>query len=133
MNNNSTEPVLTYMQQMDLKMRNLLLEYECQPILFIGSGMSKRYFGAPGWIELLREATKEIQSISHRFEYFVQKHNNSAIEIGTELSDLVFEWAWNEGKNKFPSEFFQPDAGLKRDFFLKSLICKYLASKTPST
>jgi len=31
----------------------------CQPILFVGSGLSKRYFGGPSWDELLATLAKE--------------------------------------------------------------------------
>jgi hypothetical protein len=31
----------------------------CQPILFVGSGLSKRYFAGPSWDELLATLAKK--------------------------------------------------------------------------
>lgn len=120
----------TYKQLADTSIRDLLLEYECQPILFIGSGLSKRYFGAPTWRELLKSIFSMMPEGAQRYEYTRQKLDDDPIAIGSELADQVFEWAWEEGRSKFPEEFYVSTVG--KDCFVKYLICQYLEQITPS-
>ncbi len=42
-----------YQDEVTQDILNVLGQAGCQPILFIGSGFSKRYAGAPNWEELL--------------------------------------------------------------------------------
>ena len=119
----------SYSQRMDAKIRDVLLEFECQPILFMGSGIPKRYFEAPSWLELLRIVLDEMPAHHGKFEYYYQKHSGDPIAIGSELSDLVFEWAWGAGKASFPEALFE--AGMSKDCFLKSLVCEHLSKVTP--
>lgn len=116
------EKEMSYRQKADAAIRDLLLEYECQPILFVGSGISRRYFGAPNWHELLKEIFAEIGS-KDAYEYNRQKYSDDPMKIGSVLSDLVFEWAWNEGRSLFPAEFFS--SNISKDLFLKYLTCLY--------
>ncbi|MEJ2046001.1 MAG: hypothetical protein P8X74_17165 [Reinekea sp.] len=64
-----------------------------QPILFFGSGMSRRYIGTPSWEALLQEISNRCPNIKMGFAYYQQKYSN-CIEIGTEFAELVREWAW---------------------------------------
>lgn len=120
----------SYKQNADTAIRDLLLEFECQPILFIGSGISRRYFGAPNWNELLQVIFAMLPDGMGRFEYFRQKFDSDPARIGTALSDEVFEWAWSDGKSEFPEEFFTSSVG--KDTFVKYLACKHLEELTPS-
>ena len=110
--------------------RDLILKFECQPILFIGSGISKRYFGAPNWHELLKTIFELMPNGAASYDYHRQKFDNDAIEIGAALSNLIFEWAWKDGRANFPDELFS-DRGAK-DSFLKYLVCEYLTGITPA-
>ncbi|WP_299722764.1 SIR2 family protein [uncultured Tateyamaria sp.] len=119
----------SYKQVADASIRDLLLEYECQPILFIGSGLSKRYFGAPTWRELLEAVFSMMPNGTQRYEYTRQKLDDDPIAIGSELADQVFEWAWAEGRSEFPEEFYA--STVSKDCFVKYLACRHLEELTP--
>ncbi len=121
----------TYKEAMDVAIRDLLQEYEVQPILFIGSGMSRRYFDAPTWMEMLSRVKDIVGDGAPNFEYFRQKYNNDPVEIGSALAEYVFEWAWSGGKDHFPAECFSSDAD--REIFIKFLCCKIVSDLTPKT
>lgn len=120
---------MSYKQLADSSVRDLLLEFECQPILFVGSGLSKRYFGAPTWRELLKAVFGMMPDGEQKYEYTRQKFNDDPIAIGTALADLVFEWGWSNGKAFFPEEFFSSQ--VSKDCFVKHLACHHLGSMTP--
>lgn len=76
-----------------------------QPILFVGSGLSQRYFGGPTWDALLKYLSSQCPILGKDYAYYKQKHK-SLIEVGTEFSEAYMEWAWGAGKDQFPSELF---------------------------
>ncbi len=93
---------------------------ELQPVLFLGAGFSRRYFGGLNWVELLRQISAKAV-IETPLDYFVQKHSGNLPLVASDLVEPVFEWAWRAGKNSFSKELFQAD--VPRDTFLKSLAC----------
>lgn len=121
---------LTYRQKADTAIRDLILEFECQPILFVGNGLSQRYFGAPTWRDLLKTIFKRLPGGADLFEYHRQKYNDDLIEIGTQLADIIFEWAWKEGRSAFPDDMYTTQ--IHKDAFLKYLVCQYLEEITVS-
>ncbi len=120
----------SYQLKADAAIRDLLLEFECQPILFVGSGISRRYFGAPNWQELLKAMFEKLPAGADAYEYNRQKFDDDMVAIGTVLSDLAFEWAWKEGRNHFPPEYFS--SKVSKDAFLKHLVCEHFAAITPA-
>lgn len=120
---------MSYRVRADTAIRDLLLEFECQPILFVGSGLSRRYFGAPNWIDLLKYIFSVLPESDFGFEYYYQKFDGDPIKIGTKLADMVFEWAWGDGRQRFPEELFS--ATRAKDCFLKYVVCDHLKEITP--
>ncbi|MBF0427846.1 MAG: SIR2 family protein [Magnetococcales bacterium] len=108
--------------------KTCLEKYKRQPILFIGSGFSKRFFNGPSWDELLNKMKETCPLIKKNIAYYKQKGMDS-IKIGSEFSNLFHEWAWNEGRNSFPSEVFHDN--LKQSFYLKYKIAEYFKKITP--
>ena len=123
----ASAPELTYGQKADAAIRDLLLKFECQPILFVGSGLSQRYFKAPTWRELLKAIFAKLPDGNNLFDYYRQKLNDDPVAIGSELANLVFEWAWKAGRASFPTEMFT--ANVSKDAFLKRLACDHLVSQ----
>lgn len=78
----------------------------CQPILFIGSGLTKRYLNGPNWEEILELSSAECPNIDKRFAYYKQRYPD-LIDIGTVFSESFSEWAWGSGENNFPKELFE--------------------------
>lgn len=67
---------------------------------------------------------------ANAYEYWRQKLNDDMVAIGSVLSDMAFEWAWKEGKNHFPPEYFS--SKVHKDAFLKHMVCEYIVSLTPT-
>ncbi|MBV4417453.1 SIR2 family NAD-dependent protein deacylase [Clostridium tyrobutyricum] len=107
--------------------KECLNNMECQPILFLGSGISKRYFDAPNWEQLLKILSDKCSS-AKKYGYYKQTYVNP-IEIGTKLSDVYKEWAWSDGEKEFSEKYFTDK--YKSDIFIKSKISDFLKSITP--
>jgi hypothetical protein len=77
----------------------------CQPILFVGFGLSKRYFSGPSWDELLATLAKRCPLIDKDYAYYKQTLKQP-LAIGEEFAHLYQQWAWDKGKNQFPADMF---------------------------
>jgi hypothetical protein len=107
-------------------LKELLNSTGTRPVLFAGCGISRRYLGAPSWIELLREVAQLAGIDDEAFNFLSQKANNDPGIIGSLLVDPVHEWAWAKGKNDFPADYYQ--AGFDKSIFLKHLAAEHLKS-----
>lgn len=115
---------LEYRAKIDALVRNTLDEMQCQPILFVGSGLSRRYSNLPSWVGLLANIATEVGMNEAEFSYLVQKHGGSMIAAGTELSDRVFEWAWKDGKENFPENLYHQTS--RKNLFIKHLAAQII-------
>jgi hypothetical protein len=112
-----------YQDDVKSDIKECLNKMGCQPILFIGSGLSQRYIKAPTWNNLLDAMASKCPLIDKNVAYHRQSGKNS-IEIGSIFSESYKEWAWSEGRNNFPDCFFSTD--YKSDIFIKHFISEYL-------
>lgn len=101
-----------------------------QPILFVGSGLSKRYFSGPSWDELLAQMADTCPLIDKDYAYYKQAFG-SPLLIGEEFAKRYHEWAWSTGKSKFPKSMFTND--ISAQSYLKFKISEYLRSITPAS
>jgi hypothetical protein len=107
----------------------VLAAAQCQPILFVGSGFTKRYANGPNWEELLTLLGEECPLIDKDFAYYKQANGGDLKKIGSVFSDLYREWGWGEGKTRFPNEYFSADA--PPDIFIKHAIADLLENLGP--
>ncbi|MFC7057845.1 SIR2 family protein [Halovenus salina] len=122
-----------YKTEIQNRIEQTISELNTQPVLFIGTGLSIRYFGAPSWEGLLREMA-ESDAVVRDFEYY-QQTLDSEEEIGEEFAELYKEWAWPEDssdeRDEFPSWLYDPEN--ETDIFLKYSIAEYLKSLIPDS
>ncbi|GEM_PF-3707729 len=102
--------------------KDLLASIGTRPVLFLGSGITRRYLGAPSWQELLLAIAHQIGMLPDQFNFVSQKASNEPSEIGTLLIDIVHEWAWSSGKAEFPEAYFTAETD-------KSVFLKHLAAR----
>jgi hypothetical protein len=60
----------------------------CQPILFLGSGLSKRYFSGPSWDDLLAHLPALCPLIDKEYAYYKQALQ-SPLAIGAEFARYI--------------------------------------------
>jgi hypothetical protein len=113
-----------YQEEVTADVAKIIADASCQPILFIGSGFTKRYAKGPNWEELLGLLAKNCPLIDKDFAYYKQAHGNDLTKIGTVFSQLYHEWAWNAGKKNFPQEYFA--ANTSSDIFIKHAVADIL-------
>ncbi len=118
-----------YQEDVTIDVAKILADAECQPILFVGSGFSKRYARGPSWEELLTALVKKCPLIDKDFAYYKQTHIGDLKKIGSVFTDLYREWAWGKGKDEFPGDYFSASA--PADIFIKHAIAELLKGLGP--
>lgn len=103
---------------------------KCQPILFVGSGLSIRYFDGPSWESLLETMAEECPEVPNTIDYYLQR-GDTYPEIGTTLAESYYDWAWGGGKDEFPDELRSRE--YPSDIYLKYKISEYFRELTPES
>jgi hypothetical protein len=117
-----------YQSEVAADIAAIIKQKACQPILFVGSGFSKRYCGAPSWEELLTMLADWCPEIKHDYAYYRQS-KLSMPEIGSLFASAYKEWAWGEAKPHFPAHYF--NANVPEDAFIKYVIAEKLRHLGP--
>lgn len=120
----------SYQEEVTNDVAKVLADAECQPILFVGSGFSKRYARGPNWEELLTQLAKKCPLIDKDFAYYKQAYNSDLKRIGSVFTDIYREWAWSKGKSEFPADCF--NASAPADIFIKYAIAELLKDLGPN-
>lgn len=118
-----------YVEEVSEDITETVQSMGCQPILFVGSGLSRRYINAPSWNELLAYLAEHCSAINKGLGFYRQSLK-TPMKIGEEFARLYQEWAWDVGNNEFPSEMFED--GVNSQAYIKFKVARYLQSLTPS-
>lgn len=97
------EPYEEYQQQVIQDIKGCIDERGCRPILFVGTGMSMRYFGAPSWKGLLDGLVGKCPKLPRPLNYYLQEH--SFEKCAQIIAGSYREWAW-ENRAAWPEELF---------------------------
>lgn len=116
-----------YKQEISEKIQTTLEEMRTQPVLFFGTGISRRYFDAPNWENLLKIMIQMCPRLDNDPGFYLQGSNE--YEVASRIVDDYQTWAWNQGRDQFPEQFFRGD--VDEDIYLKYSIARYLRAKTP--
>lgn len=119
-----------YVEEITEDIAETVQQLGSQPILFIGSGLAKRYFGAPNWEELLGHLADGCSIIDKGLGFYKQSLG-SPMAIGEEFARKYQEWAWTSGHNEFPEEMFDDDVAASS--YIKYKIAQHLKSITPKS
>ncbi|MEX6067875.1 SIR2 family NAD-dependent protein deacylase [Providencia hangzhouensis] len=120
-----------YQAEIIKDIKSCLEGLQVQPILFMGAGISQRYIESPCWENLLKYLAEQCPLIKRPYGYFSQMHNNDMPLIASDFSELYAEWAWDEGKNQFPENYF--DGQNNKDIYIKHQIAQYLNQLSRNT
>jgi SIR2-like domain len=121
----------TYVSKTKEDIETTLQELSCQPILFIGSGLSMRYFQAPTWDGLLKHMAELCPEIDKDFAYYKQCHHENP-QIAELFVAKFMDWAWSkQGRGLFSQELFSEKT--PKSAFFKEQVANYLKSITPTT
>lgn len=120
-----------YQAEVTEDIAKILEAASCQPILFVGSGFTRRYAKGPNWPELLTALAKACPLIDKDFAYYTQTYNWDLKKVGTIFTDLYRDWAWStKGKNKYPDEYFT--SAHSSDIFIKHSVAELLKNLGPN-
>lgn len=117
-----------YIEKNTHEIRELLINSGVQPVLFLGSGVTKRYTGAPNWMELLEEIADHIGLSKSDFARQCQRLSQDEKAIGSWLVAEAHAWGWEKGQNHFPVEYFAAETD--QSCFFKNLVAQKLSSYT---
>lgn len=116
-----------YKHDIEEDILNTVELFGCQPILFVGSGLSRRYIKAPSWDELLSFLAIECPTIEHKLGYYKQSFDTHPM-IGEEFARLYQTWAWSDGRKQFPEHLFGEQ--VDKQAYIKHTIAEHLKALT---
>lgn len=113
-----------YQSEMLEKIERCKTDFAYQPILFVGSGFSKRYLNGPNWIELLDIMARKCPNVRQTLPYYIQGKNNDLAAVASQFVGYFRTWAWTKkGRENFPQELFS--ANIPEDSYLKYQISQF--------
>lgn len=115
-----------YIESQTNKIKSTLSDVACQPVIFIGAGLSKRYIGGLSWFELLDSVSKKISKENRGISFLYQKYQKNLLAVADELVPICHEWAWSEAKSEFEENLFNLDT--HKSYFIKYYISKFIKS-----
>lgn len=109
--------------------RSLQSKLQLQPVLFVGSGFTRRYFNGPSWEQLLSGLARQV-GYPQPIEYLKTRYSTLPA-VGSALVEPAFEWAWQKGAKIFPEGFLAsaPDQSAA----LKFLACEFVRKSIKKT
>lgn len=119
-----------YVEEISEDITETVKSMGCQPILFIGSGLPRRYMNSPSWDELLAHLAAQCSAIDKGLGYYRQSLK-TPMKIGEEFARLYQEWAWGAGRNEFPATMFGDNVDSQA--YLKFKVASHLSGLTPAT
>ncbi len=98
-----------------------------RPVLFVGSGASIRYIGAPSWQGLLKHLVEANPKLDMPYNYYYQRAKGDLPTLASLLVEAYQQYAWQaHADGVFPADLYEH--GHPADVFMKQAICDYLAS-----
>ncbi|MFH6987593.1 SIR2 family protein [Flavobacterium collinsii] len=94
-----TKDTNTNNEEFKKKLKDTLIESQRPPFLFIGSGISIRYYSIPTWLNLLKAFVEDNKEcFSFEFGYYSSKCSNDPLKIASRLADEFHEFWWKSEK-----------------------------------
>ncbi len=112
-----------YIEEQTVRIIETRKKYPLQPIVFAGSGLSRRWVEAPTWLELLEWAVSNCPLIDRPIQYFTQQEQGLP-EVAQRIAQSYQTWAWGEGKDQFPKILFE--AKVPAEIYLKYSIARHI-------
>lgn len=117
------------------EIRDCIERHEYAPILFVGSGLSRRYLDAPDWRGLLEDLVEMCPKVEHELDYFEEELSEP--EIATMLVEPYRQWAWDDkgDYNHFPDWLFdhQFEGERQKEKYLKYKVSEYFEELSPES
>lgn len=113
------------MSNLKNELGELLNKSKSAPILFIGSGLSRRYLGLEDWNGLLK---KFCDGLPKKFNQYSSMAQGNSAQTASLMSKDYFDYWWSNDKFVNNREKFEEQIN-KVDYPLKIEICEYLKTK----
>lgn len=129
---------MNYKLEITQDIAEVMADLQVQPILFVGSGISQRYFGAPTWKGLMKTLVEMCPELStRRFAFYEQQFRGEVstdyAQMASSFVDAYSNWAWANSDvelSPFPTKLFEDDA--QKQDYIKFMVSKYFKEITES-
>lgn len=119
-----------YLEDSYRRLKSIIDDSGTRPILFVGTGISRRYIGAPSWIGLLEHLIEKNPNCKYPVAYYIQNTADNP-EIASLLVEEYKTYAWDHYKESiFPDELFEADTS--SSMFLKHEISSFFKNLSHS-
>lgn len=117
-----------YLSERLSSLKSNMYDSGSRPILFVGTGLSRRYIGAPDWRGLLNLLILQNPNIRFPLGYYQQDSKDLA-EVASKIINDYFDFAWSdEVRSIYPDELYEyPDKSIFLKYTVAQLIEKYMS------
>lgn len=116
-----------YLNERFSQLKTNMYDSGCRPILFVGTGISRRYINAPDWKGLLDILIKRNPNIKYPLGYYLQDSSDLS-EVASKIIEDYFNFAWqNKEFGTYPQELYEyPDKSIFLKHTIAEEISKYI-------
>lgn len=116
-----------YLNERFSQLKTNMYDSGCRPILFVGTGISRRYINAPDWNGLLDILIKKNPNIKYPLGYYLQDSSDLS-EVASKIIEDYFNFAWeNKENDTYPQELYEyPDKSIFLKHTIAEEISKYM-------